>query len=101
MAVCFGYNGKILHIDLADRQSWVEQPDQDFWRIYSGGGLLATYYLLRHTPKGIDAFDPANLLIVSSSVMAGQLYASLARFTVAAKSPLTGGVGETRWEAAL
>lgn len=96
MSERFGYNGKILHIDLSNRQSWVEEPEDDFWRIYAGGGLLATYYLLRHTPSGMDAFDPANLLIISSSVMAGQPYAGLASFTAAAKSPLTGGVGETR-----
>jgi aldehyde:ferredoxin oxidoreductase len=94
----FGYLGKILHKDLFNRQSKVEEPDDDFWRIYTGCGLLAIYFLLRHVPQGIDAFDPANLLVISSSVMAGQPYASLTRFTAAAKSPLTGGAGETRSE---
>ena len=54
--------------------------------------------LLRDCPRGIDAFDPANLLILTSSVVAGHPYAGLARFTAAAKSPLTGGIGETRCE---
>jgi aldehyde:ferredoxin oxidoreductase len=94
----FGYHGKILHINLKTRQAWPEQPDDRFWRIYGGGGLLATYYLLRDCPPRIDAFDPANLLIISSSVVAGHPYAGLARFTAAAKSPLTGGIGETRCE---
>jgi aldehyde:ferredoxin oxidoreductase len=94
----FGYHGKILHINLKSQQVWLEEPDDRFWRIYGGGGLLATYYLLRHCPPGIDAFDPANLLIITSSVVAGQPYASLARYTAAAKSPLTGGIGETRCE---
>ncbi len=96
MAERFGYTGKILHIDLSNRQSRVEEPADDFWRIYAGGGLLATYYLLHQTPAMMDAFNPANLLVLSSSVMAGQPYAGLARFTAAAKSPLTGGIGETR-----
>ncbi len=94
----FGYHGKVLHVDLTSQQSWIEEPDERFWRIYGGGGLLATYYLLRECPVGIDAFDPANLLILSSSVVAGHPYAGLARYTAAAKSPLTGGVGETRCE---
>jgi len=94
----FGYHGKILHIDLARQNTWIEEPDERFWRIYGGGGLLATYYLLRDTPPGIDAFDPANLLILTSSIVAGHPYAGLARFTAAAKSPLTGGIGETRCE---
>jgi aldehyde:ferredoxin oxidoreductase len=94
----FGYHGKLLHIDLAQRASWIEEPPPGFWRIYGGGGLLATYLLLRDCPRGADAFDPANLLILTSSVVAGHPYAGLARFTAAAKSPLTGGIGETRCE---
>ena len=94
----YGYHGKVLHIDLNVRRAWIEKPDEHFWRIYGGSGLLAVYYLLRECPRGIDAFDPANLLILTSSVVAGHPYASLARFTAAAKSPLTGGIGETRCE---
>ncbi|MBW7883649.1 MAG: aldehyde ferredoxin oxidoreductase family protein [Caldilineaceae bacterium] len=94
----FGYHGKILHIDLSVRRVWIEEPADLFWRLYGGGGLLATYYLLRESPAGIDAFDPANLLIFTSSVMAGHPYVGLARYTVAAKSPLTQGIGEARCE---
>lgn len=94
----FGYHGSVLHIDLGTQQAWLEEQDEPFWRTYGGGGLLATYYLLRQCPTGVDAFDPANLLIITSSVVAGHPYAGLARYTVAAKSPLTGGVGETRCE---
>jgi aldehyde:ferredoxin oxidoreductase len=94
----FGYHGKVLHIDLKARQVWTEEPEDTFWRIYGGGGLLATYYLLRNSPRGVDALSPGNLLILTSSVMAGHPYAGLARFTAVGKSPLTGGVGETRCE---
>jgi aldehyde:ferredoxin oxidoreductase len=94
----FGYHGKILLIDLSNQTSRIEQPDEKFWRIYGGGGLLAAYYLLKLTPPKIDAYDSENLLIFTSSVMAGLPYPGLARFTTAAKSPLTGGIGETRTE---
>lgn len=93
-----GYHGKVLHVDAAARKSWIEEPDDRFWRIYGGGGLLATHYLLRDCPPGIDAFAPENLLILTSSVVAGHPYAGLARFTACAKSPLTQGIGETRCE---
>src|SRR5436309_1720530 len=91
----FGYHGKVLHIDLTERQAWLEELDDDTWRIYGGGGLLATRYLLRYVPRGIDALHSANLLFIGSSVMAGHPYVGLPRCTMAAKSPLTGGVGET------
>jgi aldehyde:ferredoxin oxidoreductase len=93
-----GYHGKILHIDLEERRAWRETPDETIWRRYAGGGLLATWLLLRDTPPGLDAFDAQSPLILTSSVIAGQPYAGLARFTAAAKSPLTGGIGETRCE---
>ena len=94
----YGYHGKILRIDLARQESHIEEPDEIFWRTYAGGGLLATCYLLKDTPPGLDAFDPQNLLIFSTSICAGQPYPGLARFTTTAKSPLTGGIGETRTE---
>jgi aldehyde:ferredoxin oxidoreductase len=94
----FGYHGRVLHIDLGAQRSWVEEPDDRFWRIYGGGGLLAAHYLLRECPAGTDALDAANLLVLTSSVVAGHPFAGLARYTAAAKSPLTGGIGETRCE---
>src|SRR5262249_50866885 len=54
--------------------------------------------LLRACPRGCDPFDPANPVILASSVMAGHAYVALARFTAASKSPLTGGIGEARCE---
>lgn len=94
----YGYHGKILHIDLTQRTSRVEEPDELFYRIYAGGGLLGTWYLLKETPPGIDALGPENLLIFSNSVIAGYPAAGLVRYIVSGKSPLTGGIGETRCE---
>ena len=44
----FGYHGKILHINLTDRTPQVEEPPENFYRLYAGG-LMGTYYLLKHT----------------------------------------------------
>lgn len=93
-----GYAGKILWVDLTHRTSLLEARDEVFWRRYAGGGLLATRLLLEKTPAGSDPLGPQNLLIFASSVAAGHPAAGLARFTTAAKSPLTGGIGETRTE---
>lgn len=94
----FGFHGKLLNVDLTNRTAHIEEPGEVFWRLYGGGGLLAANLLLNRTPPGLDAFDPRNLLILSSSVVAGHPYAGLARFAAAGKSPLTGGIGETRCE---
>jgi aldehyde:ferredoxin oxidoreductase len=94
----YGYHGKILHIDLSNRSTRIEQPDENFYRIYAGGGLLGAYYLFKETPPGIDPLSLDNLLIFTNSIIAGYPAAGLVRFIVCAKSPLTGGIGETRCE---
>ena len=94
----YGYHGRILHVDLGSRTTTVEEPDEIFYRLYAGGGLLGAYYLLRETRPGIDPLSPENLLIFSNSVIAGYPAAGLVRYIVTSKSPLTNGIGETRCE---
>ena len=61
-------------------------------------GLLGTYLLFRDTKPGLDPLGSDNLLIFISSVIAGLEGVGLARFSVVTKSPLSGGIGETRCE---
>ncbi len=94
----YGYHGRILDVDLGSGVLRVEDRDEDWWRRYPGGGLLAAHELLDRTPAGLDPFDPDAVTVLTTSVVAGNEYPGLARFTAAAKSPLTGGIGEARCE---
>lgn len=89
-----GYNGKILHVDLSTKKIKVEEPGEVFYRTYLGGGAIASYFLLRDLPAGVDPLGPENLLIFASNVLSGAPIAGMTRYTVAAKSPLTGAYGE-------
>ena len=89
-----GYNGKILHIDLSSMKMRVEEPDELFYRTYLGGGGIASYYLLKNLKPGVDPLSPDNVLVFASNVISGVPIAGMARYTVAAKSPLTGAFGE-------
>ena len=93
-----GYWGRILWVDLSNRAFRLEEREENFWRRYGGGGLVATRLLLETTAPGGEPLEPDNPLIFASSVVAGHPAPGLARFTTAAKSPLTGGIGETRTE---
>jgi aldehyde:ferredoxin oxidoreductase len=93
-----GYHGKVLEVDLKKRSFRETAPDEDTYRLYAGGGLLGTYFLMTRTKPGIDPLSDENLLIFTSSVIAGFPAVGLARFSVVAKSPLSGGIGETRCE---
>ena len=90
----YGYNGKILRVDLTSRTVTVEEPGEIVYRTYLGGGGLASYYLLRELKPGIDPLSADNILVFASSVISGVPIAGMVRFTVAAKSPLTGAYGE-------
>jgi aldehyde:ferredoxin oxidoreductase len=88
--------GRIVTVDLTTGQGEVERPSDEEWRRYVGGGLMGVRHLLQHTPAGLDPYDPQARILYMSSAVTGHPYVGLARFTVVAKSPLTGGVGEGR-----
>jgi aldehyde:ferredoxin oxidoreductase len=91
-----GYNGKILHVDLTSRQLSVEEPEEAFYRKYMGGSALAMYYLLRDMPPGVDSLGPDNMLVLALSVLTGTAISGQSRMTAAAKSPLTGAIGDSQ-----
>ncbi|MDX1891371.1 aldehyde ferredoxin oxidoreductase C-terminal domain-containing protein [Mycolicibacterium sp. 050158] len=91
-----GYTGRLRHVDLTTGSISTEALPERDWRRYVGGGLLGVRHLLTTTPPGLDAFDPAAPLMFLSSVIGGHHAVGLSKFTIVAKSPLTGGVGEAR-----
>lgn len=88
------YHGKILHVDLTDKNTWIEEPDEVIYRKYLGGSALSSYFLLRDLPVGVDPLGPDNLLMFMTSVMNGLPLSGANRYSAAGKSPLTGGFGE-------
>jgi aldehyde:ferredoxin oxidoreductase len=90
----YGYNGKILRVDLTNGSISEEQPDEAIYRTYGGGSALSLYYLLKELKPGTDPLGPDNKLLFMSSAISGAPLVGLSRYTVAARSPLTGGFGE-------
>lgn len=90
------YNGKILHVDLGKLETWIEEPPGSFYRMYGGGSGMGTYYVLRDTPPGIDAFAPENVLALFPGIATGLAISGQSRITANAKSPLTGGIGDAQ-----
>jgi aldehyde:ferredoxin oxidoreductase len=88
------YHGKILKVNLTTGAHEVETVPEVIYRRYLGGGALATYFLLRDLPAGIDPLGPENRLIFMTSVINGTSLSGANRYTAAAKSPLSGGFGE-------
>jgi len=91
----YGYNGKILHVDLTTGDLNVEQPDETFYRKYMGGSAMGAYYLLKHTPPGADPLGPENTLSLMVGVITGAPISGQSRVAATAKSPLSGLAGES------
>jgi len=90
-----GYNGKILRVNLSENKIWTEEPEEVLYRRYLGGGALSCYYLLKELKPKIDPLSADNMLIIMTSVINGTNISGANRYTAAAKSPLTGGYGES------
>ena len=91
----FGFWNKILHVDLGERRTWIEEPGDAFFRRYAGGRGLIAHYLLKYVPKGADPLGPENILVIAPGVVTGAPVPGAGRHSVGAKSPLTGGFGES------
>jgi len=90
-----GYWNKVLHVNLTDRSTWIEEPGDEIYRLLVGGRGFIARYLLQYVPEGADPLSPENVLIFAPGVMTGVPLPGAGRHSVGAKSPLTGGFGES------
>ena len=89
----YGFNGKVLRVNLTNGDISTEEPDASFYRMYFGGRGFVAPYLLKELNPGIDPLGPENKLIFASGVVTGAPLAGSGRSGVGGKSPLTGGFG--------
>lgn len=93
----FGYNGKILEVDLSTRLTKVHEYDEKFYRKYMGGGAIGGYFLLKEVPAKADPLGRDNVLVLAASVVTGAPISGFSRANVTAKSPITGGIGDAQF----
>ena len=101
----FGFNGKILRVDLSSGKIDVDRPPETWYRTYLGGMGAIAYYLLKEMKGKVDPLGPDNLLIMAPGVVSGAPFSGSGRNAVGGKSPLTGGFGVAEvggfWQAEL
>ncbi len=81
----YGYNGKILRVDLSRGAISVDEPGEDFYRHYIGGRGFISYFLLRELVPGEDALGPKNKLIFAAGPVTGAPIAGSGRNSVGTK----------------
>jgi aldehyde:ferredoxin oxidoreductase len=90
----YGYLGKILHVDLNQARLWDEALNEDYARKFVGGSGLAARYLYDMLDASIDPLGPENPLFFLTGPLVGTSMTSAGRYSVCARSPLTGIWGE-------
>ncbi|HEX7540948.1 MAG TPA: aldehyde ferredoxin oxidoreductase family protein [Anaerolineales bacterium] len=89
-----GYLGKILRVDLSRNRLWDETLNEDYARNYVGGSGLAARYLYDMLEANTDPLGPENPLFFLTGPLVGTSMSSAGRYSVCARSPLTGIWGE-------
>jgi len=92
----YGYNGKILRVDLSREEIAIEENDEYFYRTYMGGATLGVYYLLKEQKAGVNPLSPENIIVFACSVVTGTPAPGFSRYAIVSKSPLTGAISDTQ-----
>jgi aldehyde:ferredoxin oxidoreductase len=88
------FAGKYLRVNLTEGTTAVEELPALAHRMYLGGAAMAASLLLQELKPGVDPLGPDNVMVISTCPLNGIPLSASSRFSVAAKSPLTGGYGE-------
>ncbi len=91
----YGYSGKILHIDLTTRKTWVETKPEAWYKIYIGGVSMAARLLWENIKPGCDPLSPDNPICIANGIFAGTPVPVGGKYGLASKSPLTGFMGDS------
>jgi len=85
----YGYNGRILKVNLTNGSILVEEQGEDFYRQYLGGTGLVSYYLMKEQAPKVDPYSPENKLVFATGVMTGAPIGGSGRNVIGTKSPLS------------
>ena len=88
------FTGKILRVNLSTGTTEaVAVPPEVYEAVLAGKGLEA-WYLYNNIPAGADPLGPENILAFAAGALCGTGAFLTGRWSVACKSPLTGGWGD-------
>lgn len=89
-----GWTGNILRVDLTHAKIQTELLAETLRLDFIGGRGINSKILYDETGPDTDPLGPENRLIIGTSPVTGTLVPTSSRFTVTAKSPLTGILGD-------
>ncbi|SDO53809.1 aldehyde ferredoxin oxidoreductase family protein [Desulforhopalus singaporensis] len=90
-----GYYNRLLIVDMSSKSFSIEAIEDEVLAKCLGGKGLATHYLLKRNPEGVDPLAPENNIIIATGPFCGGRLWGGSRYGVYTKSPLTGFYSES------
>ena len=90
----YGYAGRLLFVDLTSGEIHSEPLPEEDARLFVGGYGIGAKVLWERQPAGVDPLSPAAYIGIVTGPLTATRAPNTGRFTVVAKSPLTGGCGD-------
>ena len=90
-----GYTGKLLRVNLSNRESHIEDIPEQLLKDFLGGRGLAVRYLYSELNTGVEPLGADNKLLFMMGPLGGTTAMSVSRMAVVTKSPLTGCVAKS------
>jgi aldehyde:ferredoxin oxidoreductase len=91
----YGTRNRLLRVNLTDERTHTEKLSEEAVKKFLGGKCLGAKILYEELEPGIDPLGPENKLIFATGPLTGAPFPGNTRHVVMAKSPLTGGWGES------
>ncbi|MGQ9522402.1 MAG: aldehyde ferredoxin oxidoreductase family protein [Anaerolineae bacterium] len=88
----YGWNGRILRVNLTTGKTSVEEVDPRIARDFIGGRGWAIRYLYDEIDPRVDPFSPENKLVFATGPLTATPVPTGNRYMVTTKSPLTGAI---------
>ena len=90
-----GSTHRLLRVNVTDGRVKTEKLSDETIRDFLGGKCLGAKILYEELEPGLDPLGPSNKLVFSAGPLTGALFPGNSRYVVMAKSPITGGWGES------
>lgn len=95
---CFskgGYVGRLLYLDLTKHESKIKPLNEKYVKSFIGGSGLACRIIYDLVGRDTNPLSPENPLVFMTGPLTGTSAPSCGRYSICAKSPLTGIWGES------
>lgn len=86
----------IIDIDLTSGEIKKRILPEEIYRQYPGGSALGVYLIMQEMDPLVDPLSPEAMMVWSVSPLTGFAFSGNSRMNIAAKSPLTGGMGDSQ-----